>query len=162
MHGPIRPWSQVSIHVSCKGPEGIALVGAWLPGLSGPPAFLAFCTPGWDKRGTRVCGAQTMWEWFSGTTQHVGSSLPGMPGRLFPPSSKGSQKIPTGTQSSPGQEKSITLFWRPARVTGVGPGHSDSVPAWVGEAGLWPAPTFKRKGTTSALPTFAISPIPGP
>lgn len=104
----------------------------------GPPALLTFCASGWDKWGTGACGVQTRWKRYSGTIQHVGSSSPGDP----PP--RGAEKIPAGTQSSSGH-KSRTLFWRLASITVDGPGHSDSTPAWVGQAGLWPAPPSKGK-----------------
>lgn len=34
MHIPSQPWSQLTVRVSCEGPEGIALAGVWLPGLT--------------------------------------------------------------------------------------------------------------------------------
>lgn len=43
MHIPSWLGSQLSVHMSCEGPEGIALTGAWLPGppwTTSPPHLL--------------------------------------------------------------------------------------------------------------------------
>ncbi|GAB0187162.1 3-oxo-5-alpha-steroid 4-dehydrogenase 2 [Grus japonensis] len=121
MHGPSRPWSQLSVDMSCKGSEGITLVGA----TSHP--HLLYVWVGQTRN-------QSMW-----SLDHVEMVLRYHSARwviltrdvvqALPPSSKGSRKIPAGTQSSPDQEKSITLFQKLARVTGDGLGHSDSAPA---------------------------------
>uniref|UniRef100_A0A8C0UKX5 3-oxo-5alpha-steroid 4-dehydrogenase (NADP(+)) n=1 Tax=Cyanistes caeruleus TaxID=156563 RepID=A0A8C0UKX5_CYACU len=68
-----------------------------------------------------------MGKWFSGPIWHLGSSSPGIQGRPGSPQSKENQKIPARTQSIHGQETSITLFWKMARVRGDGPGHSSQI-----------------------------------
>lgn len=141
----LQLWSQLRIRVICEGSEGITLTGACLPGLTwttSPPHLLYVWVGQSKNQGVWSLDCVEMvlrhhsTHWFI-LTRHAR--------RACPPSFKESQKIPAGTQSSPGQEKSITLFWRLARVTGDGPGHSDSAPAWVGQAGLWPAPVFQRE-----------------
>lgn len=100
--------------------------------------------------------------WFSGTVCHLGSSSPGSQGRPCPPQSKENQNVPARTQSIPGQEKSISLSWKLARVTGHGPGHSDHAPAWVGQSWVTASACFQGEKHHISPAHLAILLLPSP
>lgn len=136
--------------------EGLAAC----PDLSHQLSSPFVCPDG--TRGTRACGAQTVGKWFSGVVCHVGSSSPGIQDRPCLTLSKENQNIPAGPRSIPGQENSITLFWRLARVTGDGPGHSDRAPAWVGQSWVMASACLQGERHRISPAHLAIFLIPSP